>query len=345
MSVVSSLISLGLHIDRAYLCNGQLTLGASAGRRTARCPLPAVVPPDASIADTGAIPPTCPSMVCASPCACRCVVSSLSILDVRRTCPCADWLRHVAFSLGGEAGARRLRNYRDVALRVFKRHGREIDYLVAPGASRETLTRLRLDRQASRERTRTEMHERFGAIHQLASQGMNRSAIARYLGLHRHTVQKYLASEQPLERWHFCREVGRLTPYERYLLAHWRAGHRNAMQLWCEIVAQGSGSYRNVSRLTGYLRKCERDDAPAPMMPTAIISTQSAGILLARPEHRPTAEQMGRSGRCAASLPSSLRSSMRGSRSRACCATGPIRILQIGLRSGSRRRRGQVCRN
>ena len=29
----------GLHIDRAYLCNGQLTLGVSAGRRTARCPL------------------------------------------------------------------------------------------------------------------------------------------------------------------------------------------------------------------------------------------------------------------------------------------------------------------
>ena len=238
-----------------------------------------------------------------------------------------------------------LRNYRGVALRVFKHHAREIGYLVAPGASRETLTRLRLDRQASRERTRTEMHERFGAIHQLASQGMNRSAIARYLGLHRHTVQKYLASEQPLERWPFCREVSRLAPYERYLLAQWRAGHRNAMQLWCEIVAQGSGSYHNVSRLTGYLCKCERDDAPAPVMPTAITSAQSAGILLARPEHRPTAEQMGRSGRCAASLPSSLRSSMRGSRSRACCATGPIRILQIGLRSGWRRRRGQVCRN
>jgi DNA-binding CsgD family transcriptional regulator len=41
------------------------------------------------------------------------------------------------------------------------------------------------------------MHERSAAIHRLAAQGMNRSAIARHLGLHRHTVRKYLASDRP----------------------------------------------------------------------------------------------------------------------------------------------------
>lgn len=186
-----------------------------------------------------------------------------------------------------------LRNLRDVALRVFKRHAREIKYVVAPSASQATSTRLRLDRQASRERTRTEMHARFEAIHRLAAQGMNRSAIARHLGLHRHTVQKYLASEQPLERRPFTRQASMLAPYERYILTQWQTGRRNATQLWREIVAQGyAGSYRNVSRLTGYLRKCERGDAPAPPIPPGLTPAQAAGILLARPEHRSTAEQM-----------------------------------------------------
>jgi hypothetical protein len=176
---------------------------------------------------------------------------------------------------------------------VFKRHVREIGYLVAPGASQATSTHLRLDRQASRERTRTEMHERFRAIHRLAAQGRNRSAIARQPRLHRHTVQKYLASDQPLERRPFTRTASMLAPDERYLLPQWQAGHRNAMQLWREIVTQGyAGSYRNVSRLTSYLRQCERGDVPTPVMPAGLTPAQSAGILLAHPEHRSTAEQM-----------------------------------------------------
>lgn len=185
-----------------------------------------------------------------------------------------------------------LRNLRDVALRVFKRHAQRIGHLPAPGASQATLTRLRVDRQASQERTRAEMHERFDAIHQLAAQGMNRSAIARHLGLHRHTVQKYLASEHPLERRHFTRRISILAPYERYLVAQWQAGRRNAMQLWREIVAQGyPGSYRNVSRLTGYLRRHGNFDESAIPLPTGLTPAQAAGILLTRPEKRATAEQ------------------------------------------------------
>jgi len=63
------------------------------------------------------------------------------------------------------------------------------------------------------------MHARFEAIHQLTAQGMNRSAIARHLGVDRRTVQKYLASESPLERRHFNRKISMLVPYESYLLA------------------------------------------------------------------------------------------------------------------------------
>ncbi len=408
----------GLHIDRACLCDGQLTVSVFGHRRTARCPLcrrrsrrvhsrywrhPADLPINGlrvtlrvQVRRFVCTNPRCPRRTFAER------FPALVAPHARRTCPCADWLTRVAFALGGEPGARLLRylgitvcgdtllacirrfpstecptprvlsvddfalrrgctygsilvdlerhcpvdllpdrttdafaswltghpgvavvsrdrsgeyaeavrqaaphavqvadrfhllrNLRDVALRVFKRHAREIGHLIAPGASQAALTRLRLDRQASRERTRTEMHARFEAIHRLAAQGMNRSAIARHLGLHRHTVQKYLASEQPLERRPFTRKASMLAPYERYLLTQWQAGRCNAMQLWLEIVAQGyAGSYRNVSRLTGYLRRCERGDGPAPPIPPGLTPAQAAGILLARPDHRSTAEQM-----------------------------------------------------
>lgn len=83
-----------------------------------------------------------------------------------------------------------LRNLRDVVLRVLKRHAQLVAQVVPPERSSEPVTRWRLDREAARERTRAEMQERFSAVHQLAHEGMTISAIARALGLHRHTVQK-----------------------------------------------------------------------------------------------------------------------------------------------------------
>ncbi len=185
-----------------------------------------------------------------------------------------------------------LRNLRDVALRVFKRHAQRIGQIATPSGSQTTLTRLRLDRQAAHEQTCAEMRARFETIHRLAAQGLNRSAIARHLGLHRHTVQKYLASDSPLERRHYSRKTSMLAPYEHYLLAQWQAGRRNAMQLWREIVAQGyAGSYRNVSRLTGYLRKHEGTHGTVIPLPAGLTPAQAAGILLTRPEHRTAAER------------------------------------------------------
>ncbi len=185
-----------------------------------------------------------------------------------------------------------LRNFRDVALRVFKRHTKCLAQVAAPGVAQQGLTRLRLDRAASKEQTRGQMHARFTAIHHLASTGMNRSAIARELGVHRHTVQKYLASEDPPERRHYTRTTSMLTPYEGYLLAQWRGGHRNAMQLWREIVARGyAGSYRNVSRLTGYLRAQERAGCAIPSAPVGLTPAQAAGIMVLRLENRTAEEQ------------------------------------------------------
>ena len=107
-----------------------------------------------------------------------------------------------------------LRNLRDVVLRIFKRHAKRIAQVVLPIAEPQSLIRLRPDRAASRERTRREMEDRFNAIQQLAAQGMNRSAIARALGLHRHTVQKYFTLAAAPERRHTTRKTSALTPYE-----------------------------------------------------------------------------------------------------------------------------------
>ena len=179
-----------------------------------------------------------------------------------------------------------------MALRVCKRHARRLAQIAAPGAAQQTLTRLRLDREASKAQTRGEMHARFTDIHQRASTGMNRSAIARELGVHRHTVQKYLAHDRPPERRHYTRKTSILAPYEGYLLAQWHGGRHNAMQLWREIVAQGyTGSYRNVSRLTGICGGKSAPDARCHQSPAGLSPTQAVGILVRRPENRTDEEQ------------------------------------------------------
>lgn len=176
-----------------------------------------------------------------------------------------------------------IRNLADVTLRVLKRHSRLIDSTPVPGASHQRLTHLRLDREASRERTKVDMRERFESVHALASEGMNSSAIARALGLHRHTVQKYLALDAPPERRHYTRQTSIMAPYEGYVLERWKRGYRNAMALWREIVEMGyAGSYRNVFRLTGYLRSQERLGLPLPASPSGLTTRQVMTLALAR---------------------------------------------------------------
>jgi transposase len=83
-----------------------------------------------------------------------------------------------------------------------------------------------------------------------------------------------------------------LAPYEGYILAQWRGGRRNAMQLWRAIVAQGyAGSYRNVSRLTGYLHARDRTGCTAPLAPAGLTPAHAVGIMVIRPENRTAEEQ------------------------------------------------------
>jgi transposase len=149
-----------------------------------------------------------------------------------------------------------LKNLGDVVLRVFQRRSEFLQSVPAPGRHRLQLTRLRLDREASRERTRAEKRSLFRSIRALSKAGMNKSAIARTLGIHRHTVQKYSTLESAPERKPRVRKLSALTPYEDYILKRFSDGCHNATQIHKEIVEQGyPGAYQNVVRITQYLKK------------------------------------------------------------------------------------------
>ena len=64
---------------------------------------------------------------------------------------------------------------------------------------------------------------------------MNKSAIARTLRVHRHTVQKYSALESAPQRKPRVRKASVLAPYEDYILKRWEQGCRNATRIWQKI--------------------------------------------------------------------------------------------------------------
>ncbi len=69
---------------------------------------------------------------------------------------------------------------------------------------------------------------------------MNKSAIARFLGVHRHTVQKYSALESAPQRKPRVRKASALAPYEDYILKRFTDGCHNATHIHKEISEQGA---------------------------------------------------------------------------------------------------------
>jgi transposase len=127
----------------------------------------------------------------------------------------------------------------------------------------------------------------------LSNAGMNKSAIAQTLGVHRHTVQKHSALETAPERKPSVRKASALAPYEDYILKRFMDGCHNATQIHKEIVEQGyPGAYNNAARVTQYLKKCEREGKPLPNSPPALSAPQAKGILITRPEKRTKQETL-----------------------------------------------------
>ena len=180
-----------------------------------------------------------------------------------------------------------LRNLRDVVLRVFRQHAEALNLVPVPSIHFQRLTNLRLDRITSKERTRKQARELFQSIHALSSKGMKNAQITRTLGIHRHTVEKYLAFKAPPVRHHFTKRVSAIAPYEDYILKRWEQGCRNATRIWQEISEQGYlGAYQNVVRITRYLKEQERLGKPIPDRTPSISASHAAGILTKRPENR-----------------------------------------------------------
>ncbi len=180
-----------------------------------------------------------------------------------------------------------LKNLGDVVSRVFRQHADVLDLVPNPANYLQRLTNLRLDRKSSKERTSEQTRKLFESIHALSKQGMKNAQVARELGIHRHTVEKYLAFKAPSVRRHFTKKASAIAPYEDYILARWEQGCRNATRIWQEISEQGyPGAYQNVVRITRYLKEQERLGKPAPDRPPGISANHAAGILVKRPENR-----------------------------------------------------------
>jgi DNA-binding CsgD family transcriptional regulator len=174
-----------------------------------------------------------------------------------------------------------LKNLKDVVARVFRQHADVLDLVPSPASYHQRLTNLRLDRQASKERTKEQMRNLFESIHTLSKKGMKNSQIARALKIHRHTVEKYLAFRAPPKRRHYTKQVSAIAPYEDYILKRWSEGCHNATQIWKEIAAQGyPGAYQNVVRITRYLKEQERLGKPIPDSVPGISASHAAGLLV-----------------------------------------------------------------
>jgi transposase len=180
-----------------------------------------------------------------------------------------------------------LKNLRDVVSRVFRQHAEVLDLVPHPTDHLQRLTNLRLDRESSKRRMREQTKNLFDSIHALSKKGLKNAQVARELGIHRHTVEKYLAFKTPPERRHFTKKVSALAPYEDYILGRWKQGCRNATQIHREIAEQGyPGAYQNVVRITRYLKEQERLSKPLPERSPGISTSHASGILVKRPENR-----------------------------------------------------------
>jgi transposase len=196
-----------------------------------------------------------------------------------------------------------LKNVGETVERVLRRHADLVGQVPVPpracprpdepGIWHE-LRRDRRDRLMDHERSERVVQARFAAIQGGAAAGLNKSAIARALGVHRHTVQKYLALPAAPERRYTVRRASVLAPYAGYLLERWRHGGHKAMPLWRELLARGyPGRYRQVARFVAALRRRERAGPPGPALaPSAGLTPKRAvGLPLTRPPERTPEEQ------------------------------------------------------
>ncbi|MGN9779365.1 ISL3 family transposase [Micromonospora sp. H33] len=131
----------------------------------------------------------------------------------------------------------------------------------------------------------TRLREHHTAVHQLAAQGLNKSAIGRKLGLHQATVRKYLNAASVAELTAVTEQRAHLVDdYVAHLHQRWNEGERNATQLFREIKQQGyPGGELAVQR---YLRRFRKGFGHAPHPgPKPASVRQVTSWIMTHPDH------------------------------------------------------------
>jgi transposase len=131
----------------------------------------------------------------------------------------------------------------------------------------------------------TRLREHHAAVHELAGQGLNKSAIGRKLGLHQATVRKCLNAASHLELTAVTEQRAHLVDdYVAYLHQRWNQGERNATGLFREIKQQGyPGGELAVQR---YLRRFRKGLGHAPHPgPKPPSVRQATSWIMTHPDH------------------------------------------------------------
>jgi transposase len=132
---------------------------------------------------------------------------------------------------------------------------------------------------------RQELHEK---IHRLHQAGYTILGIARRLKLSRTTVYRYLSIPDQSEPVMRRRKPSQLDPFVDYLTQRWRAGCRNASQLWREIQQQGfAGCRRQVAQWAYERREQPAHSTPARYLVPSPRASGQLRTISAAARHRP----------------------------------------------------------
>jgi transposase len=171
-------------------------------------------------------------------------------------------------------------NLREALQRLLDRLHPELNALL-PAAVSAKPTEIPVLRHRSRsqatERTRQTRKQQRQALHaeiqRLQNKKLPTRTIARKLGKSPTTIYKYLAMPEFPQKTVRKHIASILDPYQDYLSQRWRAGCRNARQLWRELQQRGyPGTYRQVSRWV-----YERRPTPAATTPRKYLKEDKHG--------------------------------------------------------------------
>jgi transposase len=197
-----------------------------------------------------------------------------------------------------------LRNVADALRKVFDQHAKCIAELdqrrrqarqrsACPMPSLATITPIGTATATEQsQHRRARRLARYERVWQLHRQGFSRAAIAREIGIHRNTVDKFLRSARFPERQARTQRSSVLDPFKAYLLQRWQSGYRNAMQLLREIKSQGyRGQYSILKCFLQAVRRASGQEQTTPSIVVldcqpALTPSSAVWLVLMRPERQ-----------------------------------------------------------